>query len=64
MNNSLNKFNGRLFGLPAAIAQRLFERDPDHKFIAHWIGKSHAILNRRRAIVRQMEINNLSKLSK
>ena len=54
------KLAGRPFGLTPDAFKALGNADPEAKKIFEWFAKAPEILNSRRLIVRQMQINNPS----
>lgn len=62
--NTLVKLEGRIFGMPAQLLISLFGDGPEAMRIGNMITNADEILNRRRIVVRQMQIASLIKCSK
>ncbi|CAN5390230.1 hypothetical protein BH11PSE11_BH11PSE11_12280 [soil metagenome] len=58
---ALERFTGKIWGMPLQVFQIMGETDPDAKALSDWMSKAPDIMNRRRAIVRQMQLTNLMK---
>lgn len=61
---ALLKLEGRIFGLPLQSFKLLGETNPEAKELCNWMEGQEELLNRRRTIVRQMQVANAMKPTK